>query len=1263
MSATELPRFDDDFRDAFNLKTGLVPRCREALSGDGRIAGFERTRLALLELGCKGSPGDVELPAFTAAEDTRRVLQTVREGGSVPAARELWRVPVAAGVHRLPGGFDPLSADGRARVGWLELLGLWLNGTFPDQGLDVEMPVLMRLGSEGEVATLRLRALDEGPPGLYPHPSMALFYGDPAFRASVAHAWGAVAVRTHTVTWEVRTGDRAIDHVFGGSAGGAFAVALAHLHRGQTRRLARALGVRSRAAISAGVRADASLSPVVGREEKLDAAAEAGLKLVVLASEDHEGGRDGNRTGVRVRFAADVQDAVRLTRARVSRVTAAAAVLLLAAALTVAVLAVQNHRSAVRTERERLARVADELLSKAASVGRDDRQLQDKLLLAATSLAQGAHDQGLAERALNQGSTLEPGVLNRLELPLAGPVDGLVAVDDGQGIIAWSESGHLTLVEASSGRQLGNFVQPPGISSLFQPIPRASAALPGSGLAAFVFQNPLRSAADRRATLVIFSTEGALRAIGTAHNFTSLPTAAVGYAPSGTRLLTVSGSDLTVWDVTAATPTELSTCRWRPPGSRAKGSAIQIIALDQGHPGLVLDRGQIIRLGGWEPSSGSCQGRLIAPALPRVAPQDFVKQTLATGKTAHGRIIQLGVRRDGAIAVRPLGGPATVLHLDSRATGIGPLHADQVPVQTADGSLRVFDVAGRQVKPANSYRRHALPAAVGPQYVYASQGGRVTQLSTAEETYPAATLEFGHGQQLVNGVAMTEHAVALAYPTGAAVLGVDDRRLDRAVTWPDGWQLAAGDGRFNETLSLSGSGRYLAAVLSARSRGRQLLLYDTTLHTPIDIRRQLRRYTTLGPLDVAFERGGERLLVEYYNGLLVRLSPTASGWNAEALLRGQVDKQAFGLTLSDEGIFRIETSGGRGRVARYDEDGSLRATWSLAGTRATLGLTREAEAAQLAVMDDSRAALVLDAGMAFQLRAGGRLGPPLSLGDGPVLDTAQIGADELLVGRRSGTSTLHWRAGVVEDSTKRLGPLHVIAAAPKFDLLAASTLLTAETVIMPLRSNAQTAQLCDSADGDLSPAAWQHFVGASVAYRPLCEALGSQSRALGWLVFRSRQLPEPIGLRTPTVAEVGSLDRVCAARGTTPPAWVASSRADAPSVVCVHGRATWVASGTTRPHAVTGGTPTQPLLLVGGPARDGPPLGTNISDLVDSSGNVVAEFIAHGGAAGLVGEHVAVTERVGDLLLTTTYGRDPRGAGWTARQELPAGTAVPPGHP
>jgi hypothetical protein len=38
-----------------------------------------------------------------------------------------------------------------------------------------------------------------------------------------------------------------------------------------------------------------------------------------------------------------------------------------------------------------------------------------------------------------------------------------------------------------------------------------------------------------------------------------------------------------------------------------------------------------------------------------------------------------------------------------------------------------------------------------------------------------------------------------------------------------------------------------------------------------------------------------------------------------------------------------------------------------------------------------------------------------------------------------------------------------------------------------------------------------------------------------------------------------------------------------------------------------------------------------------------------------------VTDRVGDLLFTTTYVRDPRGAGWIPRQQLPAGTIEPPG--
>jgi hypothetical protein len=1263
MSAIDLPRFEDDFRAAFDLKVGFVEQCREALSRDSRIVDFERIRRALSERGREGVGGGI--PALTAAEDLRRVVQTLREDRRVPSAGELWRVPVAAGVDQQPGGLDPRSVDERARAGWLDLLGRWLNGAFPDEALDIEMPVLTRLGSKGEVGTLRLRALADGPPGLYPHPSMALFYGDPLFRAGVADAWEAVAVGRGTFTWELRIGDRAVDHLAGASAGGAFAVALTHLVHRRTGKLARALGVRSHAAVSAEVRADGSLESVKGRDKKLEAAAASKLRLVVLASEDEVAGRDGGRARPRVRFAADVREAVKLTRGRVSLLASAVAALLVVAALSVAVLVVQNHRSDVRNKRERLARMADDALSKAMSVGSDDLELQLKLLLASTALARGADDRALAERALSRGARLDHGVLERLELPLGGSVDGLVPVDDGQGVIAWSHTGHLALFDAATGRLRGSFVQPPGISSLIQEIPVASSTLAGTGLAAFVFQNPIAyPEADPRATLVIFSTAGPLRVIGTVRNFASAPTTAVGYAPSGTRLLTVSGSSLTVWDVTAATPTALGTCRWRPSGSEARGRAVGILPIDGGRPGLVLDRGQVVRLDGWEPTSRpSCRGRLVAPALPGVPPYDFTNDTLAAGRSSQGRTVQLGVRRDGRMAVRELGRTETVLDVGPRVKGVGTPLAGQVPVQTVErgaSSLRVLDLGKRGLEPSNRYRHHRLPAVVSAERTYASRRGQVSRLSASRQVYPVATAELGHGY--IAGVAMTGHAVALASPNHVAVFGLRDRRLDRVVTWPKGFTLAGGDGRLNGAFSLSSSGRYVAAAVSTSGGERRLALYDAAHHAQIDVRRQLREFTPFAPLDVAFERGGDRLLIEYLNGLLVRLSPTASGWTAEALLRGQVGLQAFGLRLTDGAIFRIEVKAGKARVARYDLDGALEATWSLAATRAIFGLTAEATLAQIAAMGDSRAALVLGTGTAFELLDGGDLGPPVPLGEGPILDTVQIGPDELLVARRSGTSTLNWRNWVAEESTERYGLVNAVAASPEFDFLAGAVWLTAQAIVTPLRDDVRTALLCDSADGDLSRAQWRHFVGADVEYRPLCGAFRSQGRAAEDLALRSQQLAEPIGLSTPTVAQASSLQRACAARGEAPLAWTwAPAGADASPVLCVHGRAAWLASGIERPRVVAGGSPRHPLLLVGGPAKDDPAPRANVSELVDASGNVVAKFVTKGGAAGLVGNRVLVTDRVGDLLFTTTYVRDPRGAGWIPRQQLPAGTIEPPG--
>ena len=1268
MSATEIPRFDDEFRAAFNLDSGCVARCRAELNGTGPRVDHERVRLALGEVGHWTDEDQLGVASLQAMEDLERVTRLMQAGQPSPADGDVWRVPVAAATGPPPGGLDGLPDEQRERAGWLELLGCWLGDNFPGETAHLEMPVLTRISANaGEVATLRLRALDAGPPGLFPHPTMALFYGDREFRAGVANAWRAVGTPRRSVTWELRVGDRALDHLTGGSAGGAFAVALAHLERRVSRRVRIGPGVRPRSAVSAELRSDGSLARVEGRDAKLRAAAEAGVRLVVLADDDEAGGPPEPQ----IERAADVEQAARLTRPRISRLGAVTAALLLAAAVAVGVLAVQNHRSSERNERERLARAANEVLARAGQAGRDDLQLQQRLLLAAVSLARSAGNRELEQRALSRGGTLEAGVLERLDLPLAGPVDGLVAVEGGRKLIAWSSSGHLRMFEADSGREIGGYVQPPGAQLLTQPIPRATATLPGSSLAAFVFQNPLRRPLrEPHATLVIFSTAGELRVIGKRQRFTREPTTAVGYAPSGTRLLTASDRTLIEWNVASGEPQPWRSCRWRPPGAR--GAPVQVLTLPGGRPGLVLDRGQVVRLTSWElPESPDCPGQPVAGALPGVVAKDFTNETLALADNTEDEPVQLGLRRDGRLAARQLGGAARVVDLGRRAAGIGVPQGGKVPVQFGVGpraSLRVFDLVGTRLRPDTRYRRQSLPAIAGAGFHYATHDGRVTQLNTSSMVYPPATVELGRGFAVVNGVAMTDRALALAYPGSALVLGLRDRGLDSRITWPSGMKLADGDGRFNAGFSLSGSGRYLAAVLDGEDHRRQLLLYDTARHAAVDIGPQLRRFTTLAPLGVAFEPGTDRLLVGYLNGLLVRLSPGGSVWEAEALMRGRVGRQAIGLSVSDDSIFRIETLDGRSRVARYDLGGRERQAWSLAPTGASFGLADDPTDAQLAVMSDSRAALILGSGTAYRLQGNGRLGRAFNVGEGPVLNSAQIGPDELLVTRVRGTSLLHWGTGVAEDSTRRFGLLNVAAASPDFALLAGSVFLSASVVATSLRSDAQTALLCDAAGGDLSEAAWRQLVGADLPYRPLCADFRRQGRALGFLAFRSRHLPEPLALATPTLSEARALSAACRAQPVL--GWVVAPAAGSAGAVCAGGKPAWLGRNISDVRVSRGGRPGRPLLLLSAKANAGrelekgppwaPDRGTRVSELLDRSGNVVAEFVTPGGTAALLGERVVTTEAVGKLLLTTTYLADPRGAGWIAREQLPAGTAEPP---
>src|SRR5665811_829774 len=67
MRETELPRYEDDFRAALDLKCGLVYLCRDAIQADGEIARFDAIRRALSQLGPTGDEDGIHAPAVAAA--------------------------------------------------------------------------------------------------------------------------------------------------------------------------------------------------------------------------------------------------------------------------------------------------------------------------------------------------------------------------------------------------------------------------------------------------------------------------------------------------------------------------------------------------------------------------------------------------------------------------------------------------------------------------------------------------------------------------------------------------------------------------------------------------------------------------------------------------------------------------------------------------------------------------------------------------------------------------------------------------------------------------------------------------------------------------------------------------------------------------------------------------------------------------------------------------------------------------------------------
>ncbi|GIE97730.1 WD40 repeat domain-containing protein [Paractinoplanes rishiriensis] len=325
-----------------------------------------------------GIPPDADRRLRAAAGHWRRanVLPTLPlTGAGIEAPR------AGAVARRLAVLTDDAAARDRSAYGILCLVLLGLTDAWPGRRREAELPVLFDRRSSGAHGMLRLTLLDGGPPGLYPDPRRMLFLAaDTRFAEALDVAWRTGPLHDHCVVWTLTTDGLPCDEVAGGSLGAAFGVALADL----ARRPPPALRLRNldrRCAITAELHPDRGLRPVGGLRNKLDEAVRQGLRAILATPTDRDTLPEPLLRDARVRFAADLTAAVRLSRTRINPVFAAlVAVLMLATGGAVA--AVRESRTAHQRQ------VAAGLLPAAATLRPADPT--NALLLQALALRLGA---------------------------------------------------------------------------------------------------------------------------------------------------------------------------------------------------------------------------------------------------------------------------------------------------------------------------------------------------------------------------------------------------------------------------------------------------------------------------------------------------------------------------------------------------------------------------------------------------------------------------------------------------------------------------------------------------------------------------------------------------------------------------------------------------------------------------------------------------------------------------------------------------------
>lgn len=1193
------------------------------------------------------------------------------------------------------------------------MLGLWakmLSGEIPEPGgaassgiwarvlrsVNLEpgdkniavVPAMLSLQQFGTVGTIRVALVPGGPPGLYPDPSaIAVTAFDERFRASVTNAWDARTIPGSCVVWSVDVQPN--DAFYGDSAGAAFALALDELQR----RMGRFGRVRFRRfrksyVISAALEgSQGELHGVSELEVKFKAAADAKMKHVVLSEQNRRDGTEGTvQSGLDVRYARTLNEAIAITR----RLNPVFLVTLGASLFTLLALAVGGTVAANAISDANQRATAGKLLSTAGTLQRlaqqtgtltlPDLQAKAQYLLAAHDLALRAGRPDLASQIVGSNLRSSPGIIATLNADL-GAITGMYQVA-GE-IVVTSDKGKVTLIDDQSLAVLGTYTVPPGTETLNQPMIKAVAGSPYTRDFAAVSQVPSGIAAPQDATLDIFSGGGALTHLGASAGFTRDQVRELSYSPGGDTLVAVTATRAFFWDVTSAKPRLTGSCAI----SGQKGAIpVGLYPDPKTRKPLIAESDSSIRaLPSWSVTGteSTCEATEVTAAwagkLAKLDSSQVSQPTIVAGTSTYSGTMIAAITAQGQVKVRNMAsGRVITLPISSPATNLGGPYGSYVAVQvrTSKGTaIQVWDWdAATGTKPVleTTYPGLQLPGSFpGGTALATSPSGHVIEaLSDQEMTYPAGLLTFSH--RASDATAAGRSTFAVLNTRTISVYSSGPRKQPVYLSLPPGYNLATGDGRFDNSLAISQDGQYVAGVLHEgasfgnqnSSALRKVVVWDVATGVSTDITGKLG---TPSPrhraLDIRFAPGTHDVLVDYADGTLELVHPTSGTWAVASLLRAASDVFMFGMDTGPGGIYVIErrtlpgSATADDRVVRLSYQGSQLQAWDFS----SLHINEPS----IVPLSDQGVLLIDTGGTAYRLRPGGAIGKPVDLNTQYVTEARQIpGTQEVLIATQ-GTAENYDLAHDVLAAGESVGnSSHGVwdnfAVTTDGRYLLGSDMLNFDMGIAALAPQDRLANLCDLAGGSgMSPQEWAANIGNLAPYSDPCAGNRSAVSTLYNLAQQGEFAYPPQIVQTPTSTAATAYGASCAhpsQTGFSAEGSFAWGEVDGTEVVCVNQTVKWVVPRASDGAVSAGKVGGQPVLAVTGKFTPsaGSTADTNTDILFPDA--MAASVNTTDGTASVTPRGVQITETLGAVRVRDIIGPNQHGY-WQLESAIPAGHA------